>query len=68
LPDKLARGDKSPRLLVETGQPVVLASLGVGREKSARHSDTAAVAEMSASAARVDAVVKKAALTPQKLA
>jgi hypothetical protein len=44
------------------------ASLDVGAGKSARRSDAVAYAEASASAARFDAIVKRAAVTPQKLA
>jgi len=68
LTGKLVRSDKSARILDGSGQSIVAASLGLGGKKSARHADAAAVAEMSAGAARVEAVVKKAALTPEKLA
>ena len=63
-----ANTGKAPRLLAATAQPVVAASFAAGRGKSARHPDVSAAAATSGNAARFDAVVKQAGLTPEKLA
>lgn len=58
---------KSPRLITATAHAAVTASLAATTGKSARHL-IVATAGASGKSARFDAVVKKASLTPPKLA
>jgi len=67
VPDEQAGADKRSRLAVGA-QPVIVASIAAGAAKAARHPDVAVSANPDGTAARFDAIVKQAALTPEKLA
>jgi hypothetical protein len=61
-----ARTDTAPG--TPAVEPIVTASIGTGRDKSARLPHLAASASADDHAARFDAMVKQAGLTPEKLA
>lgn len=80
LPDRMAAAAKAARLRATAAQavlaasvsagsrPFMAASLSAGEVKSARLPDLSEATEPSGTAARFDAVVKKAGLTSEKLA
>lgn len=59
---------KSPRLAAASVQPFVTGSIAATRDKAVDHNDVAKAADASSNAARFEDVVKKAGLTPEKLA
>ena len=62
VPDKHARIQKAPRLVAAAAWPFVPANLTVGQTKSARHPDTAGVAEAGV---RLEDLMKKSDLGPE---
>ncbi len=59
---------KSPRLAAASVQPFVTGSIAAPHDKAADHNDVAKAADASSNAARFEDIVKKAGLTPEKLA